>query len=168
MVRKIFHYCASIYIALTTAVLARNASLVDLVYQDKTEAALQLIESGEDVNAKNPFGVSPLSLACQNGNETLIKALLKAGADPNTTLRGGETALMTASRTGLLKPVDHLIEKGAKVTATEQNGQTALMWAAAEGHAQVVAKLIACGADPKRTLKSGFFSDALCCSKRSP
>ena len=44
--------------------------------------------------------MTPLYLACVNGNADMIGRLLDAGADPNAVDAGGETALMTAARTG--------------------------------------------------------------------
>ena len=102
-------------------------------YHDDLETAKLLVDAGADVNAANRYGVTPLSLACTNGNEAMVDLLLEAGADPNTTLRGDETALMTAARTGRLGPVKALLSRGADVNARERRGQTALMWAAAEG-----------------------------------
>ena len=57
------------------------------------------------MKAANRYGVTPLSLACTNGNGAMIELLLKAGADPNAALPGGETPLMTASRTGKVEAV---------------------------------------------------------------
>jgi len=134
-------------------------------YRDDFEAAKALVEaystsSGQAtarVNATNRYGVTPLSLACQNGNAAIVELLLERGADPNTTLRGGETALMTAARTGRPGPVQALLKRGADVNAKERRGQTALMWAAADGHAAVVELLIKAGADIQATLPdSGF------------
>jgi len=109
------------------------------------------------VKTGNRYGVTPLALACLNGNEQLVELLLAAGADANAPERGGETALMTASRTGKPGAVKVLLAHGADVNAHERRGQTALMWAAAEGNTEVVRLLIAAGADIQATLPdSGF------------
>ncbi|MDQ1471007.1 MAG: uncharacterized protein QOJ99_2487 [Bryobacterales bacterium] len=95
---------------------------------------MKLVHAGADVKAANRYGLTPLSIACTNGNGAMVELLLKAGADPNTVLPGGETVLMTAWRTGRVEAVNALIAHGAKVNAKEpRGGQTALMWAAAEG-----------------------------------
>ena len=115
-----------------------------------------ILQRGADPQAVNRYGVTPLSLACQNGDEKTTSLLLKAGADPNCSLPGGETPLMTAARTGRLGPVSALLAGGAKVDAKNIGGQSAIMWAAAEGHLDVVDALINANADYRRALKSGF------------
>lgn len=126
------------------------------VFQDDLPTVKTLIQAGARVQAKNRYGVAPLSLACTNGNGPLVDLLLERGADPNTMLRGGETALMTAARTGRVGAVRALLAKGAKVDAVEARSQTALMWAAAEGHTAVVDALIEAGADFRKAIRSGF------------
>jgi len=124
-------------------------------YRDDLETAKLLASA--NANATNRYGVTPLSLACQNGSTAMVELLLAQGADANTTLRGGETALMTAARTGKPGPVAALLSRGAKVDAKERRGQTALMWAAADGHAAVVELLLKAGADFRAALPdSGF------------
>jgi ankyrin repeat protein len=134
--------------------------LPDAVLADDLGTARKLIQQGANVKAANSYGVTPLSIACTNGNGPMVRLLLDAGADPNTVLPGGETVLMTASRTGDVAAVNALIERGAKVDAREPaTGQTALMWAAAEGNVEAIQALLKAGADPTVRLESGF--DAL-------
>ena len=71
-------------------------------YTTICETAELLVRAGANVKAANRYGVTPLSLACTNGNGAIVELLLKAGADPNAPLPGGETPLMTAARTGAL------------------------------------------------------------------
>ena len=59
-----------------------------------------LITAGARVNAADDYGVTPLWLACTNGNATIVEKLLQAGADSTATLPSGETVLMTAAHTG--------------------------------------------------------------------
>lgn len=139
---------------LVTALLIA-ASLHDAAYQDDAAAVERLVRAGADVKASNRYGVTPLSLACTNGNAAMVELLLKAGADVNAALPGGETPLMTASRTGNAQIVKALIARGAEVNANVR-GQTALMWAAAEGHADAVEALLKAGADLNARLESGF------------
>jgi ankyrin repeat protein len=126
-------------------------------YQDDLETVELLVRAGANVKAANRYRVTPLQLACTNGNGAIVELLLKAGADPNSALPGGETALMTAARTGKLGPVKALLSRGADVNSKDDRlGQTALMWAAAEGHAEVVQELIKAGADFRARLSSGL------------
>ena len=83
------------------------------VYHDDLETSKLLVDAKADVKAENRYGVTPLSLACVNGNEAMVVLLLDAGADPNATLRGDETALMTASRTGNPGVVKALLGSGS-------------------------------------------------------
>ena len=108
----------------------------------------RLIRAGADVKAANRYGVTPLSLACINGNAAMIEKLLKAGADANAAGTEDETPLMTVARTGSVEAAKVLLAHGAKVDARESwHGETALMWAAAQKHPAMMSALIAAGAD---------------------
>ena len=49
------------------------------------------MDAKADVGRANRYGVTPLSLACVNGNEAIVRLLLDAGDDPNAKLRGDQT-----------------------------------------------------------------------------
>src|SRR5262245_21149015 len=75
------------------------------VHLDDAKMTSILLEAGAKVQVVNDYQVTPLALACMNGNAVIIEQLLRAGADPNTTMAEGETALMTAARTGQVSAV---------------------------------------------------------------
>ena len=119
------------------------------VRQDRLDMVNLLIEAGANVKAANRLGVTPLLLACINGNAAAIEALLKAGADANGVVSElGETPLMMAARTGNSDAVKVLLSHGANVNSRESSlGETALMFATAEGHPSIVRTLVEHAAD---------------------
>jgi ankyrin repeat protein len=132
--------------ALHWAVLAERTDLVEL-----------LLGGGANPNVKNRYGVTPLSVACENGNAAIVAALLKAGSDPNLALVSGETPLMTAARTGNSAAVALLLAHKVSIDAREPvKQQTALMWAAAEDNAAAVELLVRAGADLMARSKGGL------------
>ena len=134
-----------------------STALHQAVRYDKIDVADLLIAAGADVKAATRYNITPLSLACTNGNAALIERLLKAGADPNSTSHEGQTALMTAALNGNVESVKLLLMRGAGVNVAEPaRGQTALMWAASEGNAAASATLIEAGGDLKAKSKAGF------------
>lgn len=59
-------------------------ALLSAVRHRRTKEALELIERGADVNAAAPITLeTPLLLAIETGNKTLIRALVGSGADVN-------------------------------------------------------------------------------------
>jgi ankyrin repeat protein len=129
------------------------------VLRNDVDSVDVLLRAGANVKAATRYGVTPLYLACVNGNAAVIEKLLAAGADPNTALPEGETALMTAARTGGVPAIKALLAHGATVNVKEGwKGQTALMWAAAENNAEAAKVLIDAGADVKARTKNRSFS----------
>ena len=51
-------------------------------YRDDVETARLLVRAGANVNAANRYGVTPLSLACTNGNVGLVELLLERRRRP--------------------------------------------------------------------------------------
>src|SRR5262249_6160782 len=64
------------------------------VYHDDVDLARLLLQAGANARVASRYEVTPLGLACTNGNGAIVELLLQAGADPNAALPGGETALM--------------------------------------------------------------------------
>ncbi len=49
---------------------------------------IRLIENGADVNERNKFGYTPLSVSCEAKKLNVVKLLLERGANPNARTRG--------------------------------------------------------------------------------
>lgn len=119
-------------------------------YNDDLEMAKLLLAAGANIRAATREGaITPLFMACTNGNAAMIAEFLKAGADANSVKSNGTTALMTAASSGSAEAVKVLLDHGANVNAKESTrGQTALMFAAALNRSAVIKVLVAQGADP--------------------
>ena len=110
---------------------------------------------GEDVNAQNAYGYTPLyQYASLNmGNPEVIRALIEAVAAVDYRDGGGKTPLMVAAgRNWYSEGIQILIDEGADVNATDQNGSSPLMFAAMnnrgnQSDAAIVKALIDSGAD---------------------
>ena len=121
------------------------------------ETARLLIAAGAHVDAANDLRITPLSLACTNGNARLVDLLLKSGGSPHTPIATGELPVMTCAASGSEEAVRLLASHEADVNARQPSQhQTALMWAVAEGHRSVVAALLEAGANPWARTKRGF------------
>ena len=94
--------------------------------KEQNDVVQYLIQKGSKVNVKNRYGVSPLLLCAEGGNETLVKILVDVGADVNMSPSGdlavehilaGQTPLYGAAKKGHYHICKFLIEKGAIVDA---------------------------------------------------
>ncbi len=124
-------------------------------FNDDLESVKMLIAAGANIKAATRDGsITPLLIACTNGNAPVIETLLNAGADANSASAEGATALMKAAVSGNADAVKALLAHGANVNATDAaHGQTALMFAAAENRPGAIAVLRAQGADSKIVTK---------------
>ena len=60
-----------------------------LVRVDDLESARLLIRAGADARRADRYGVTPLALACANGNADMIRLLLDAGRGSEFRRSGG-------------------------------------------------------------------------------
>ena len=94
--------------------------------KEQNDVVQYLIEKGSKVNVKNRYGVSPLLLCAEGGNEALVKLLVSVGADVNMSPSGdlavehilaGQTPPYGAAKKGHFNICKFLIENGADVNA---------------------------------------------------
>ena len=127
-----------------------------IVRVDDLETAKLLIGAGADVKLADRYGVTPLYLACSNGNAAMIRILLDAGADPNSADPTGETALMTAATVGNLESVKVLLDRGAVLDPRDPAyQQTPLMYAVRENHPDIVRFFVERGTNLNAQTRTG-------------
>jgi len=125
-----------------------SQTLEEALKNKDTVAALQLLKAGNNVNALDQYGASPLMSACRWADEDMVGFLLRNGATPDKARSPkGRTALMVGCAYYSGKGIcNMLIEKGADVNATASDGTTALMLAAQNAKLDVVTLLLKKGA----------------------
>jgi ankyrin repeat protein/nucleoside phosphorylase len=114
-----------------------------------------LIENGDDIEARDNGGWTPLIWAAWKGHEAVVRLLLEKGADIEARDNTGMTPLIWAARNGHEAVVRLLLEKGADIEARDKDGWTPLIHAARNGHEAVVRLLLEKGADIKARSNSG-------------
>ncbi len=120
------------------------------LYECDEDAALaraeRLLAAGQDVNATNAQGMTPLIKAIIRGKEPFVRLFLSHGADPNQALPNGNTPLMLAIRCKD-QLCNLLLNCGAHFDTKDDGGMTALMVAASERNPTATRLLLERGAD---------------------
>lgn len=107
------------------------------------------IAAGDDHNARDPNGWTPLHGAIWFGKSvSVVAALLALGVDVEARNVNGLSPLAMTAMTGNARIAKMLIESGADPLATGFTGNSALHLAAAHGFPAVIHVLIEAGADP--------------------
>jgi hypothetical protein len=127
--------------------LPGNASpLMAAAYHRDLATVRQLIQRGDDLEARDIDGYTPLMYAANAGAEEIVSALLAAGADADAADNQRSTPLMFAAQHDHLGIVRQLLASGSNPNACGAHGFTALAFAQQNGHQRIAAVLISAGA----------------------
>ena len=102
-----------------------GVSLHMAALQGNVDAIKQYIKAGTNLNVRDQFGSTPLSIAITFGRNKAAKALIDAGADLTITDSYGSTPLHLAAFFGRTEIVKALLDKGADKFLRNNNGVTA-------------------------------------------
>lgn len=122
-----------------------NFPLITALTNKQSEIATALIENGANPDPRN--NGMPLILACQEGYETTVKALIDKEVDLNKATKGGKTGIIAACINNHPKIVEQLIDAGANLNKATADGRTAIIFACANNHPEIVKQLIKAEAD---------------------
>lgn len=107
----------------------------------------ELIAEGQDVNARDGEGWTPIYYAIRNNHPEVVEALITAGADLNVRDMHGQPPLSLAVVYCDAGTAEDLIKAGAEVNAEDSLQWTPLHNAALEGRLEMVSLLIWLGAE---------------------
>uniref|UniRef100_K3WJY8 Uncharacterized protein n=1 Tax=Globisporangium ultimum (strain ATCC 200006 / CBS 805.95 / DAOM BR144) TaxID=431595 RepID=K3WJY8_GLOUD len=99
-----------------------------------------------NVNAKDPYGCTPLIWAARNGYVEVMDYLVANGGDLEVTSFGGMRAIHHAVNQSRLPVVARLIELGTNVEVQDDAGNTPLHFAASRGILNPITLLLNAGA----------------------
>ena len=133
---------------------AKLSSLYRAVLQSNLAAVRQAIGRGDDVNALDRDGRTPLFQAVIDGNLAIASELIKHGAHVNAQDKNLETPLHFAAREHHVQTAEFLLQHGARVDAQDSHGNTPLFRAVfdSKGRGEMITLLLAHAAD--KTLKN--------------
>jgi len=123
--------------------------------QDKV---IELVESGEDINATNELGESVLMYAIRSHCDyTLLSYLIDNGADIHAIDHEGVSVFDMAITYNNIKIVEYLLDNGVDVNTTHRkSGFTSLMCASCYGRVDIAKILLENGAKIKTTDSTGL------------
>jgi ankyrin repeat protein len=129
------------------AEVARYGGLHAAAHRGDLAAIEKLVAQKADVNARDPYGRTPLHVATYARQDGAVRALVKAGANTGLLENDRYDAVTIASVANDENTLHTLLSLGAsaRLTTSRYDG-TALIAAAHLGHDGVVKQLIAAGA----------------------
>lgn len=109
-----------------------------------------LLEQGAKLNIQNNIGQTPLIIACQKNNISIVSKLLKKNANPDIApiLQSGYNALMYAILMDYDQIVNLLLQYNADPNFKSEYGETPLLVAVENNNFEMVKLLLEYDADP--------------------
>lgn len=116
-----------------------------------------LLEEGADIEVCNLKGQTPLHVACEVGDRSIVSYLLEQNANPVATANEGWTPLMYAATNKTSLVAQELLKyiPAPQINAQNASGQTALHIAAEKGNLFPLNILLEKGADPTSVDQKG-------------
>jgi CubicO group peptidase (beta-lactamase class C family) len=102
-----------------------GATIHTAVLRGDNDAIRQFVEAGADLNQKDAYGSTPLTIAITFGKSEVAETLIGAGADLEITNNEGSTSLLLAALFGRTEIVKSLLDNGADRFARNNDGSTA-------------------------------------------
>ena len=132
---------------LTVAAQSLDEQLLAATRKSDAVKVKELLAQGANVNAKSPYGATPLFFACDRSKVEIVKILLEKGAEVNVKdTFYGATPLNWSLGKGNAENVRMLVEKGANDSAD------ALGFALEGNHLEVAKVVLAKGGIEQKTL----------------
>ncbi|SPO01575.1 uncharacterized protein DNG_04248 [Cephalotrichum gorgonifer] len=136
--------------ALEAAVGRRREALVKCLLKHKADfdlkyggARIPLLGPGYDIDRRNAYGRTPLSVAAGKGHEAIVKMLLESKANVDSRDLTGRTPLSWAAKYGHETIIRLLIATGnVDIDVKDACGRTPLFLAIWKGHVPVVKLLL--------------------------
>jgi ankyrin repeat protein len=131
-------------IGVSSAKADASTALFRAVENDSARTVLRLLQQGQDPNAADAHGQTPLVAAIQAESVEVVETLLRHPAiQPDLPNRAGETPLMMAALRARVDWMERLLALGAQV---RREGWTPLHYAASSPEVRPVALLLERGA----------------------
>merc|ERR1711974_111241 len=88
---------------------------------------------GNNINAPNPEGKTPIQIAAEEGFDNVLQYLVKNMEEPNAPLINGWTPLQLAAYYGHVKVLEILMPFTSDPNSKRPDGITPIQWAASIG-----------------------------------
>ena len=107
--------------------------LIKFVETDRYKTVERILSCGANIEYFDNLGYSPLMVASDSGDISMVKLLVQNGADLNNGNKEGCTPLMAAAGRGNINVVRFLIEKNCDYKAKDEDGWSAIKYAQEAG-----------------------------------